>query len=193
MIVISVDVKRVSSCSIVSHCGNRPSDPRETIYQNALKLPPRLKFFFGQSHPRCIHPVEGMLHWLLFTKAYALVLKRCSVKVRTRSNIPIDLQETESLASDGSGKRKFNYIFVFLESGLWRGSHINSIKSQLSVRNDSYSLKPTSIFFSCRWESLRSGALRRQKDLCDKLMALQQREIQTLSEWMTEIEDRISR
>ena len=44
-----------------------------------------------------------------------------------------------------------------------------------------------------RWEELRQQALTRQKELFDKLMALQQKEMLNLREWMTEIEDRISR
>jgi hypothetical protein len=44
-----------------------------------------------------------------------------------------------------------------------------------------------------RWEELRRQALSRQKELFDKLMLLQQKEMLKLREWMTDIEDRISR
>ena len=47
--------------------------------------------------------------------------------------------------------------------------------------------------FFWRWENLRKNAMKRQTEIHDSLMTMQKNEMQSLRDWMTDMEDRISK
>ena len=49
------------------------------------------------------------------------------------------------------------------------------------------------VHFILRWENLRKTAMKRQTEIHENLMSMQKNEMKKLRDWMTDMEDRISK